>query len=404
MAVVTPTPKTQFLMADGAPLVGGKVYTYAAGTTTPQATYTDSTGNVPNTNPVILDSRGEANIWLGESSYKFKLTDANNVEIWTVDNVTAPTTAVSPVLSGNVTISTNSIGTALKITQTGSGNALVVQDSADPDLTPFVITAAGFVGIGTQAPVAALDIDNSGTIQLSDGGTARTVISASATDSIIDVKDSRNFVVKTNNSTRLTISGSGATTLTGALSVDTINEYTSAAGVTVDGVVIKDSAIAGDYLRIAGKTAQASTSGTTITFSAIPTWARRITVMLSNVSTDSTSPILVRLGTSGGIVTSAYASTSARMATGTTVVADSTAGFIINHDNAGDFISGSMSIYALDNTAFIYSSDHSVKAGPLAVITGGGTITLSGLATQLDITTISGTALFDSGTINVIYE
>ena len=109
MAVVTPTPKAQFLMLDGTPLVGGKVYSYAAGTTTPLATFTDSTGATPNENPVILDSRGEANIWLGSASYKFRLTDENDVDIWTVDNVAPPTTAVSPVLTGNVTISTESL-------------------------------------------------------------------------------------------------------------------------------------------------------------------------------------------------------------------------------------------------------------------------------------------------------
>ena len=97
MTVLTPQPKTQFVSAAGVPLSGGKVYTYAAGTTTPQATYTDSTGATPNPNPVILDSRGEASIWLGSATYKFKLTDANNVEIWTVDYISAPTSGVSPI-------------------------------------------------------------------------------------------------------------------------------------------------------------------------------------------------------------------------------------------------------------------------------------------------------------------
>ena len=90
MAVLTPTAKMQFLKADGTPLVGGKLYTYVAGTTTPQATYTDNTGGTSNPNPVILDSRGEANVWLGGAIYKFKLTDANDVEIWTVDYISAP--------------------------------------------------------------------------------------------------------------------------------------------------------------------------------------------------------------------------------------------------------------------------------------------------------------------------
>ena len=87
MTTLTPTPKQQFLDANGNPLSGGKVYAYAAGTTTPLVTYTDESGTTPNTNPVILDSRGEAGIWLGVASYKLKLTTATDVEIWTVDNI-----------------------------------------------------------------------------------------------------------------------------------------------------------------------------------------------------------------------------------------------------------------------------------------------------------------------------
>lgn len=86
-ATLSPAPKLQFFDANGNPLVGGKLYSYAAGTTTPLATYTDYNGSATNTNPVILDSRGEANVWLSSSYYKLKLTDSNNVEIWTVDNI-----------------------------------------------------------------------------------------------------------------------------------------------------------------------------------------------------------------------------------------------------------------------------------------------------------------------------
>ncbi len=158
MAVLSPQPKMQFTTAAGVPLSGGKVYTYVAGTTTPQATFTDYTGVTPNTNPVILNSRGEANIWLGSALYKFRLTDVNDVEIWTVDYISAPTSAVSPILSGNVTIDSDTPTAALKITQTGTGPVLRVQDSADPDATPFIIDNAGGVGIGTATPTAALDV------------------------------------------------------------------------------------------------------------------------------------------------------------------------------------------------------------------------------------------------------
>jgi hypothetical protein len=84
---ITPQPKLQFFDAAGNPLSGGKLYTYAAGTTTPLASYTDSTGNVANTNPVILDSRGEASVWLGASQYKLALYTSADVLVWTVDNV-----------------------------------------------------------------------------------------------------------------------------------------------------------------------------------------------------------------------------------------------------------------------------------------------------------------------------
>jgi hypothetical protein len=158
MAVLTPSPKMQFTTAAGVPLSGGKVYTYLAGTTTPLATYTDYAGGTPNSNPIILDSRGEANIWLGSALYKFRLTDSNDVEIWTVDYISAPTSAVSPILSGNVTIDSDTPTPALKITQTGSGPVLRVQDSADPDATPFIIDNTGNVGLGTLTPAQKLDV------------------------------------------------------------------------------------------------------------------------------------------------------------------------------------------------------------------------------------------------------
>ena len=211
MAVVTPTAKAQFIDAAGIPLAGGLLYTYAAGSTTPQATYTDSTSSTANSNPIVLDSRGEANIWLSGSTYKFTLCDANNTEIWTVDNIAAPSTALSPVFTSNVTISTDSAGPALLITQTGAGAAIRVQDSADPDSSPFVVDTSGQVGIGTATPSNALDVAG-GAIQIStSGGTARTVMSADSTDSIFSINDDRNFTVKTNTATRLTINSTAAT-------------------------------------------------------------------------------------------------------------------------------------------------------------------------------------------------
>jgi len=100
---LAPTPKLQFFDANGAPLAGGLLYTYEAGSTTPLATYTDSTGVSANTNPIVLDSRGEANVWLEGAIYKFALYTSVGVLIWTVDNINGSTFASNAVGDGTTT-------------------------------------------------------------------------------------------------------------------------------------------------------------------------------------------------------------------------------------------------------------------------------------------------------------
>ena len=130
MASLTPTPKQQFFDANGNPLVAGKVYTYAGGTTTPIATYTDQTGATANTNPIILDSRGMANIWLQPTiAYKFLITDENDVTQYTTDNILVPVdnlSFASPPPIGDVAPNTGAF-TTLSATQnvTFSGTGYV---------------------------------------------------------------------------------------------------------------------------------------------------------------------------------------------------------------------------------------------------------------------------------------
>jgi hypothetical protein len=95
----------QFFTNTGAVLTGGKLYTYEAGTTTPQITYTTSAGNVNRTNPIVLDSAGRVSdsgeIWLIDNAvYKFVLKDSNDVLIGTYDNITGinPTIDSSDVI------------------------------------------------------------------------------------------------------------------------------------------------------------------------------------------------------------------------------------------------------------------------------------------------------------------
>jgi hypothetical protein len=461
MAVVTPTAKAQFIDAAGIPLAGGFVYTYAAGTTTPQATYTDSTGATANSNPIVLDSRGEANIWLGSATYKFRLTDANGTEIWTVDNISAPTSGLSPVLSGNVTIDSNTAGTALTITQTGTGLALKIEDqSSDP--TPFVVDATGKVGIGTLSPATALDV-NDGTIQLSSSGTSRTTLAADASNTTLSSVGSRGLILNANSTNLIygtssgyvgiknasptveldvtgalktsgnitsgaAVSSTGAitagstlastTTLTAGsslsvttsatigttLSVDTIQEKTASAGVTAGGVLLKNGVTAASSVIISSGTATATTSGSLVTFSSIPTWVKRINVLFRDVSLTGTDGLIVRIGPSGGIVSSGY-TTSASIVTNSAspTTSNDTSGFLIIMGSNGRSFSGIMTICLLDPTNHTYVSSHSGKCDGANTNVGGGEVDLSGLVTQLTIQP-SGANTFDSGSVNIQYE
>ena len=104
-----PTGKYQAFDLNGDPLSGGLLYTYITGTSTPKATYTDATGNSLNTNPVELDSRGEANVWiLLDGNYRFKLHTAADALIYTVDgigwaNVTVGNLTVTDTLTADLT-------------------------------------------------------------------------------------------------------------------------------------------------------------------------------------------------------------------------------------------------------------------------------------------------------------
>ena len=144
MASLSPTPKLQFFGTDGLPLVGGKLYTYAAGTTTPIATYTDNTQASLNTNPIILDSAGQANVWLIDTTaYKYTLTDANNVPLFTVDYVSVP-------VSVNSFASPPAIGSSVPNEGTFTNLNVV-------DLLTLESTGASILNVGTtgERPVVA---------------------------------------------------------------------------------------------------------------------------------------------------------------------------------------------------------------------------------------------------------
>lgn len=93
-AVLLTPPYLQFFDDNGDPLVGGKIYTYEAGTTTPKATYMDASGTIPATNPIVLDAAGRATIWVN-GSYNIRVETSAGVLVKNTDNITAFSTAAA---------------------------------------------------------------------------------------------------------------------------------------------------------------------------------------------------------------------------------------------------------------------------------------------------------------------
>lgn len=150
----TPFPVFRAFSTTGQPLAGGQLFTYAGGTTTPLASYTDSGGGTPNANPVVLDSTGSAPVFLNNVPYKLVLKDSNGVTQWVEDNVFAPpfvsaamapvvgaaTTAAALAALGGVTaaVVASMISAAINnyLTDTGAADAYVV--ALTPPITSYV--------------------------------------------------------------------------------------------------------------------------------------------------------------------------------------------------------------------------------------------------------------------------
>ena len=146
-------------------------------------------------------------------------------------------------------------------------------------------------------------------------------------------------------------------------------------------------------------TAVASTSGTSIDFTGLPSWIKRITVMFNGVSTNGTSLYLIQIG-SGSVTTSGYSSGSIFSGT----LATSTAGFIVDPSKtAASLISGNVLITLLGSNT--YTSTGAVYLPSTYVATSAGVSpALSGALDRVRITTVNGTDTFDAGTINILYE
>lgn len=151
-------------------------------------------------------------------------------------------------------------------------------------------------------------------------------------------------------------------------------------------------------------TAVATTSGTSIDFTGIPSWVKRITVMFNGVSTTGTSIPQIQLG-SGSVQTTGYISGAGYLGNANSTAWSSvTAGFHITSGwGATSEARGMMTLCLISGSTWVANS---VTANVPALITqiGGGTVTLAGALDRIRLTTANGTDTFDAGSVNILYE
>lgn len=209
MAFLAPDFMQRYFSDAGVPLAGGSVYTYIAGTTTPQATYTDSTLGTPNANPVVLDSGGKASIWLGTGlAYKFAIYDASLNLLKTVDQiindspaipfavvnggtgnnalVIAPTASTIPSWDANKNLSANNLFDSFTTTVTAAGTTTLVIGSTSIQAftgttTQTVVLPTTSVPAGGQYTVVNL---STGAVTVQSSGTNNIVTLSAGTQGL----------------------------------------------------------------------------------------------------------------------------------------------------------------------------------------------------------------------------
>jgi len=282
----------QFFDANGDPLSGGKLYTYIAGTTTPQATYTSVSGLTANANPIILNSEGRVSgtneVWLDSAvSYKLILQTSASVQLWSADDLSgiAGFGNALPVTSGGTGVSSN---TAYAVLCGGTTSTNPIQSIASVGTAGQVLTSNGAGALPTMqaAFVAGMIIIWSGSVASIPAGW----LLCNGSSSTPDLRD--RFVVGAGSTYAVGATGGSATaslpshTHTATVTDPGHNHTTTAAagafsGNSGTGVFIGNDANAVTGTRVTSITVANSTEGVSPTNANLPPYYALCYIMKS---------------------------------------------------------------------------------------------------------------------------
>lgn len=253
MATLTPVVFFQALDNNGDPLSNGTIDSYEAGTTTPKDTYTDADETATNTNPIVLDANGRADIWLGEGAYKFVLKDSSGTTIQTVDDFVGESTGgiITYAVSSNLNLT--SIYENALIIGTGSFNINLLPSADATDGFNFRVRNAGS-GTITIDPDGSETINGSATLSVPAGGYVEVISDGTNWQALLtDVTASADNTFTGDNTF------SGSNTFSGTNTFSGVNTYTAtqiwAKGADVASASALSLGTDGNYFDITGTTA-----------------------------------------------------------------------------------------------------------------------------------------------------
>ena len=162
--------------------------------------------------------------------------------------------------------------------------------------------------------------------------------------------------------------------------------------------------VAGQNSAITASTAVASTSGTSIDFTGIPSWVKRITVMFNGVSTSGSSNVMIQLGSTTFTTSGYLGNVNVIQNNAATIAVAFTTGIGANASaNSGTTLYGQVILTPVSGNVWV-GTTNITHSNAVATAQGAGGVTLSGTLDRVRITTVNGTDTFDAGSINILYE